>query len=632
MLLAKNGRRCLKDVTMEIYEFKKEDAYNFARHVGIRCFERNGELHFQKCPMCKATTNDKKTFAINLQTGQFKCLRQSCGYHGNMITLSRDFDFSLGNIVDEYLQPKRKFKNFKTPDKPIEPKPPAIEYLLSRGISERVAKKYQITTQTKFDNVLVFPFYNENGKMEFIKYRKTDFDKTKDNNKEWCEANGKPILFGMYQCNLENKTLTLTEGQLDSLSVAEAGVENAVSVPTGAKGFTWISYCWDWVNQFDTIIVFGDYEKGHITLLDEIRQRFSKLKIKHIREADYKDCKDANEILRKYGSAYLRTCIENAELVPSSHIKKLSKVEDVNIYELKKLKTGIYNLDKLLRGGLPFGGVTLIAGKTGEGKSALSSQIIANALEQGRKCFAYSGELPDHLFKAWINYQIAGKNHIITKPIEFGNDMHLISDSNLKLISSWYDENMYIYDDTMVENEFEDLSKTIENSIVQYGCEVILVDNLMTAMDLEQIDGSDKYDRQSKLVKRLVRIAKTYNVVIILVAHKRKNNYGQNDNDEISGSGDITNLGMITLSYEKGTKTELDNGDMTEDQRKLKVVKNRLFGYTETRGWIMEFEPKSRRIYSDNDNPDYEYGWTKQLDDGFDKVENTSFSEDLPWE
>ena len=612
---------------MAIYEFKKEDAYNFARHVGIKCFERNGELHFQKCPMCKATTNDKNTFAINLNSGLFKCLRQSCGYHGNMITLARDFDFSLGNIVDEYLQPKRTFKNFKTPNKPIEPKPPAIEYLQSRGIGEEVAKKYQITTQTKHDNVLVFPFYNEIGKMDFIKYRKTDFDKTKDNNKEWCEANGKPILFGMYQCNLENKTLVLTEGQLDSLSVAQAGIENAVSVPTGAKGFTWIPYCWDWVNQFETIIVFGDYEKGHITLLDEIRQRFSRLRIMHVKESDYKDCKDANEILRKYGVAHLRTCIDNAVLVDSSHIKKLSTVEDINIYELKKLKTGIYNLDKLLRGGIPFSGVTLIAGKTGEGKSALSSQIIANALEQGHKCFAYSGELPDHLFKAWINYQIAGKNHIVTKPIEYGNDMYLISDSNLKLISSWYDENMFIYDDTMVEDEYEDLSKTIEKAIIQYGCDVILVDNLMTAMDLEQVDGSDKYDRQSKFVKRLTRIAKTYNVVIILVAHKRKNNYGQNDNDEISGSGDITNLGMITLSYEKGTKTELDNGDMTEDQRKLKVVKNRLFGYNEVRGWIMEFEPKSRRIYGENDNPDHEYGWTKLLDSGFEEAVEDA----LPW-
>lgn len=614
------------------YEFKPQDAYDFARFVGIKSFERNGELHLIKCPMCGSSTSDKKTFAINLKTGQFKCLRESCGYSGNMITLSKDFDFSLGNTVDEYFTPKKKYREFKTPTEPIKPKAPAIAYLNSRGISEDVAKKYQITTQNEHENVLVFPFYNEKGKLEFIKYRKTDFDKAKDNNKEWCEANGKPILFGMSQCNLNNRTLILTEGQIDSLSVAQAGYENAVSVPNGAKGFTWIPHCWDWiVDNFDTIIVFGDYEKGRISLLDEIKQRFRKLTIKHIREEDYKDCKDANDILRKYGVSQIKVCIDNAVGIPVYNIKRVADVKDVNIYDIQKLKTGIYELDKMLRGGLPFGGVNLIAGKTGEGKSSLASMIIAYALEQGHKCFAYSGELPDFIFKAWLDYQIAGTNHIVTSKIEYGNEKYSISDSNRKLITSWYEDNMFIYDNSFVENEREDLTKTIENAINKYNCDVILVDNLMTALDLEAVEGSDKYDRQSCFMKKLVSLAKTYNVMILLVAHKRKNNFVQNDNDEVSGSSDITNLGMITLSYERGTKTEIDNGILTKDQRKLKVVKNRLFGFTETDGWVMDYEPKSRRIYGDGDNPNKEFGWTNQLDGGFDYIENTSDNEDLPW-
>ena len=611
------------------YEFKPQDAYDFARFIGIKSFERNGELHLMKCPMCGNNTTDKKTFAISLKTGQFKCLRESCGYSGNMITLSKDFDFSLGNTVDEYFKPKKKYKDLKTPSKPIEPKQPALAYLKSRGIGEEVAKKYQITVQTEHDNILVFPFLDEKGKMQFVKYRKTDFDKSKDKNKEWCESNCKPILFGMYQCNLENKTLIITEGQLDSLSVAQAGIENAVSVPIGAKGFTWIPNCWDWIaKNFDTIIVFGDYEKGNISLLDEIKQRFVRHTIKHIREEDYKDCKDANDLLRKYGESYIRTCIENAVSFKSNKIKKLASVENVNIYDIPKLKTGIYELDKMLRGGLPFGGVTLIAGKTGEGKSSLASMILANALEYGHKCFAYSGELPDHLFKAWIDYQIAGKNHVITTKIEYENERYSISDSNLKLITAWYEDNIFIYDDSSVENEQEDLTTTIENAINCYNCDVILVDNLMTALDLEMVDGSDKYDRQSSFVKKMVRLARRYKVCILLVAHKRKNNFSQNDNDEISGSSDITNLGMITLSYERGSKTEIEQGIISKDQRKLKVVKNRLFGYTETDGWIMNFEPKSRRIYGDGDFADKEFGWTKQLDNGFDAIPD---SEELPW-
>lgn len=615
---------------MGLYEFKPEDAFGFARFMGIKCYENNGKLHFQQCPMCRQRTSDKKTFAINLKTGQFKCLRESCGYTGNMITLAKDFDYSLGTSIDEYINPRKQFKHFAKPKEPIIPKEPALAYLAGRGISETVAKKYQITVQKEHDNVLVFPFLDDKGEMPFIKYRKTDFNKDKDNNKEWCEAGGKPILFGMKQCNLENKTLVICEGQLDSLSVAQAGIENAVSVPNGAKGFTWISYCYDWVRKFDTIIVFGDYEKDEITLLETIKQRFSKLRIKHVREEDYKDCKDANDILRKYGEAYLRTCIENAVDIPVKQVVCLSDVANVNIYDLEKMRTGINDLDNMLYGGLPFGGVTVVAGKSGKGKSSFTSQILANALEQGYRCFAYSGELPNHLFKAWLDYQLAGKNHIQTYETRYGNEGYKISETNRKLISEWYRDKMFLYDTTSVDDEITGLLSLLEDVIGQYGVRVILIDNLMTALDLDDMHDNDKYERQSKFVKALARIAIEQNVLILLVAHKRKNTspYGNDANDEVSGSSDITNLVSITLSYDVGTAKEIEEGVILPTQRKLILAKNRVFGVVNTDGWILDFEPKSRRIYGEHDNPSYEYGWTNGLVNGFDSAENC---EDLPW-
>lgn len=92
-----------------------------------------------------------------------------------------------------------------------------------------------------------------------MKYRNTKFRKGIDKNKEWSEADTMPILFGMKQCSNFNR-LIITEGQIDSLSVAECGFENAVSVPTGATGFTWLANCWDWITQFEEIVVFGDNE------------------------------------------------------------------------------------------------------------------------------------------------------------------------------------------------------------------------------------------------------------------------------------------------------------------------------------------------------------------------------------
>ena len=100
-----------------MYEFKQSDAYDFARHVGIQCKTRGDELMFNFCPYCNGGANrkDKGTFSINLKTGQYKCLRASCGVSGNMVILAKDFDFSLGSIADEYYRPRKQYKKLKTP-------------------------------------------------------------------------------------------------------------------------------------------------------------------------------------------------------------------------------------------------------------------------------------------------------------------------------------------------------------------------------------------------------------------------------------------------------------------------------------------------------------------------------------
>lgn len=148
---------------------------------------------------------------------------------------------------------------------------------------------------------------------------------------------------------MENKTLVITEGQIDSLSVAEAGIENAVSVPNGARGFTWVPYCWNWFSKFEKLIVFGDFEKGSMTLLNELETRFPG-SVYAVQEADYRECKDANEILQKHGKEAVKAAVENAKPLPVRRVKDLSNVKNVDIYSMDKIKSGIKSIDNIIGG------------------------------------------------------------------------------------------------------------------------------------------------------------------------------------------------------------------------------------------------------------------------------------------
>lgn len=588
-------------------EYSPDDAWRFQRESGIPAVQKGNEIRFDSCPYCRGGKNhDKWTFAIYLPTGQFNCLRASCGAKGNMNVLARDFTwFNLRSGANTYKQPKKQYRTFKKMH-PIESKPAAIKTLEARGISADITRKYEITTQTEHENILAMPFRDENGDVPFIKYRKADYNPKIDKNKEWCQAGGKPILFGMYQCNLSNKTLVLTEGQIDSLSVAEVGIENAVSVPTGARGFTWIPHCWEWLQNFNTLVVFGDFENGKMTLLDEMKKRFPGV-VKAVRQQDYKGCKDANELLQKYGKEAVKQAVNNAERVAIDRVKEIADIEAVDLFSLPKISTGITGIDKVLSGGIYLGQTVILTGKRGDGKSTLGSQILANALDNGKSVFAYSGELPDYFFKRWLDFQIAGQQNVIDRAGEAGSVNYFIPDSKVHKISEWYRGRAYLFDNQSTEdNELEYLLSTIEKAIQQYGIQLVLLDNLMTALDIG-LD-IDLYRAQSKFVDKLVKISKNYNVAVILVVHPRKNSLGADDNDVVSGSSDITNKVDVVMTY-KRDKTLPDN------ERLLTISKNRLTGKLAigAKAIKLYFDEASKRISDNRDNFRNPYGWEADL-------------------
>lgn len=572
-----------------MYDFKSKDAFDFASFIGAETKQKGNELFFKYCPRCHGGGGDKETFSVNLKSGAFKCFRASCDYHGHFVELARDFGYKLED------EQQRKYRRLPQPK--IESKPKAIEYLESRGISAEVAKRYKITTQTHNENVLVFPFYDDQNVLQFVKYRKANFDKRFDKNKEWCEAETMPILFGMAQCE-DFTRLVITEGQLDSLSLATCGIKNAVSVPTGALGFTWLANCWDWVNKFQEVVVFGDYEKGKITLIETLEKRLQ-MKVKCVRPEDYLCEKDANDILRKYGKEAIIHAVENAELREVKYVKRLATVEAVNLRDLPKIKTGIRPLDRVC-GGLLRGHVVLLSGKRGEGKSTFMSQLVAEAIEQDNAVFVYSGELPNYHFKNWLDLQIAGANHICTVRNEYNDEEYYLTDGCIKKINAWYYDKAFIFDNSAVsDDEYEGLIKVMVDAICRYDIKLVCIDNLMTAMDSDP--NTDIYRQQSAFVKNLEKLAQQYDVAIILVAHPKKTNAAF-DNDTVSGSSDITNAVSFVFNYQRAAEND-------ECDSYLMITKNRMNGklLTGDNAIPLYYSEKSKRISADP-NEVKEYG------------------------
>lgn len=578
------------------YEFKRSDVYGLASALGAETHERGEELFFRWCPYCKGGGHDKNTFSVNLENGTFKCFRAGCGAQGHLVQLARDFGYPLE------FDDGRKKKYRTLPQRPVKVTNPAVRYLESRGISREVTERYRITTQRGHDNILVFPFYDGDGVMQFVKYRKTDFVKGRDRNKEWSEKDTMPILFGMDRCEGKDR-LVITEGQIDSLSLTEAGIQNAVSVPTGAMGFTWLENVWEWINGFAEIIVFGDCEKGKITLVDALSRRLPK-PVKVVRQEDYLGEKDANDILRKYGTEALRQAVANARIIPVTHIKELADVAAVDLSKLPKINTGIAMLDRVI-GGLYYGQVILVTGKRGEGKSTVVSQLAAEALNQGLRVLAYSGELPDYHFRRWLDMQLAGPQNVETSYNQFSDAVYRLPEDVTEQIGEWYRSRAYIYDNNAVDDEDAALLDTVEQAVCRYGINLVCIDNLMTAIDAASTD--TQYLKQSHFVRQLKQLAVKHNIAVLLVAHPRKTQGDVSENDAVSGSADITNRVDTVISYVK-------NGEDAPAGGKLLVLKNRMTGKLalHDNAIAVGYDEKSKRVYSAAGRNDFRYGWEKE--------------------
>ena len=299
----------------------------------------------------------------------------------------------------------------------------------------------------------------------------------------------------------------------------------------------------------------------------------------------------------------------------------MSDVKWIDPSSYVSIPSGIILLDQKIMG-FTLGDVTILSGLSGSGKTTLLDHFILNAAQRGYKVAAWSGELQDFRFQAWLDQMAAGKSHVVQK---FGfNNLFYVPKATASVINGWLDGKFWLYNNDYGAG-FGQLFSDIRECIEQNGVQLVLLDNLM-AMDLDELDGGEN-ERQTKLIKDLKGLAKKANVHIILVCHPRKEQSFQLLRKEsIAGTANLTNLcDNLLISHRVGNDFEkratdffgadFINGLKDEDgkfkyQLVLEVAKNRSLGVVDQIIGLY-YENETRRIKNEIAE-NIVYGWMEE--------------------
>lgn len=274
-----------------------------------------------------------------------------------------------------------------------------------------------------------------------------------------------------------------------------------------------------------------------------------------------------------------------------------------------RIGTGYASIDYLL-GGLGETGLTVVTGKRGSGKSTWTGQLALNLMESGRNPCFYSGELSAHMFQNWIYSQACGSQHVTITQDKFGNESYVVDEYIRSRIEAWLGNRFTLYDNSKVfRNENDAVLKRFRIAHEKYGSNLFIVDNLMTAR--YGIDNEKDFLRsQANFAARLCEFSLETSSPVILIAHPRKEatGYGgrkdEDINEDVSGSGDITNLATAVIQLKRASEKEQEE---TQADAFVTIAKNREFGRC---GKIrMRFDPLSRRLTDMDNTTITKFGW-----------------------
>lgn len=405
-----------------------------------------------KIALCPFHTERTPSLTIPKEDNMYKCF--GCGKSGDIINFVQDlnnctFIEAIRTIADKYnFDLNEDLKEYSKPIQRLEKiQPKLIEWFENRGISNNTLLRFGITESiewmpkaNKETTAICFNYFRDNELVN-IKYRAAQKDFKLEKNAE--------LIFYNLDAIKDETTCIIVEGEIDCLSMHEAGVYNVVSVPNGAavKGQINLKYldnCIEYFYNKEKIIIAVDQDEAGERLKAELIRRLGKEKCYYIEYPE--NCKDANETLQKHGKQALALIVENCKELPIEGIidHKSIEADVLNYFENgypKGCEIEIDGLQEHIR--LADGQITIVTGAPGSGKSEFVDYIMATtAVKAGWKWGVCSFEnTPAALHATKIMEKIIGKafdfrkdhNQRITKDeLDFclpfiGSNFHFLS-------------------------------------------------------------------------------------------------------------------------------------------------------------------------------------------------------------
>lgn len=454
----------------------------------------------QVCPVCSPERKKKldKCFSFNLNKGAGKC--SHCG-----VVLVEKKEFIPKPTKIEFKRPLFKSGTKYSPD--------LIKFFSGRKISEKTLLDMKVTEGVEWMpknnaeiNTIQFNYFR-NGELINIKYR--------GKNKDFKLAKGAELIFYNLDCTIHNNTIIIVEGEMDCLALYECGFKNVVSVPNGAGlgkiNFDYLDNSIDSFSEDTQFILAVDNDQAGQNLQNELARRLGVENCKYVR---FKDCKDANECLIKYGIQGVTESINAAKEFPIEGVFNANDIEE-DIYNYynnglpKGSGIGMAEVDMYIR--FQEGYLTTITGIPGHGKSEFLDFILCRLnISHGWKTALYSPENhPLELHFSKFAEKISGK------PFEGQSRMSPI---DLRQMIDYHANNFFFINPK--ENfTLDNILSSVRSLVRSKGIKAFVLD-AWNKLDHQYTVSETKYI--SEQLDKIVMFCERNKVHCFLVAHPTK--------------------------------------------------------------------------------------------------------------